>query len=248
MITGKYVGLVAVCLAATVCARAWGGIAVTDQSRFVSITVHGTPETNTAGAFADFDKTVHDTFDANGRHEESSAHQTSSVSLSGQTLHVTANGEISLTVGEFGNPPIDEEVETRSSYSVTFTLDAPATYTLTEQSSLQTDSNGSVGPVAFRGSQLLQGGTNLLPQLMGLSSTAAQTFTGTLAAGTYTYSGLAGGNSDVQDTGSATFSTDFTLTSAATSAVPLPASVWMALTALPLAAVAVRRRAVGAGR
>lgn len=236
----RSLGIACGLLALTLAAPAFGGVAVIDQARSIATLTQNGTKTKTATPFAAFDQSVSDVFDAaSGRHEEAFAQQTSSVSVSTQTLHIVVNGEASFNSLALGEPPEHTNVSADSSYSFTFTVDGPATFLLTETSE---GSSPSIGAV-FLGSRLERDGVTV-PDWQFLGGGADpfhKSFSGTLTAGTYVYRGVGHGNGDV-DHGDVTFTTDFTVTSTAVSAVPLPQSLWMALTAVPLAVAVVRRQ------
>jgi hypothetical protein len=120
----------------------------------------------------------------------------------------------------------------RSTYSVTFQLTSPASYTIVEQTDHQTQvPNSSDFEAASNGAELLQGTKELIPfPLFRQPSLAPVTFTGTLAPGTYIFQGEANAFDNIHH-GSASFSADLTVTTG-TSAVPLPPALWMALTTI----------------
>lgn len=231
-------GIAAAVLSLAAAGWATAGVAVIDQSRELATKTQNGVKTKTATPSAPFDDSLSDVFDSTtGRHEQAFAQQTSSVSLTSQSLHVLANGGVNFNSRQRGNPPASTDVSADSKYSFTFTLDSAATYSLNET---QQGSNPSSGAV-FQGSRLESNGA-LVPNWFFLGSSPDPnhvSLTGTLAPGTYVYSGAAHGNGDF-DEGNVTFTTDFTV-SAAVSAVPLPASLWMFLTVLPIAGVVMLR-------
>jgi len=224
-----YVAAVALLLGAA--SPAFSGITVIDQSRTLSTLTHNGTQTKTATPFAPFDDSISDAFDsAEGRHERAFAQQTSSITQSSQSLHILADGHVSFD-SRVNVPNVSFfNVSARSTYSFTFKVDTAADYSITE-TSLGNDPEGA----GFTGSVLEKDGA-LVPGWHPnpfIGGPQKDSFSGTLAPGTYVYSGAADGHGD-NDHGDVTFTTDFTVTTSAVSAVPLPKSFWMALTAIPL--------------
>jgi hypothetical protein len=237
-----------VALAALFAAPCVAGISVIGQDRTLHID-------GTAGNAMDarsFDQTLHATafmpFSQSIQNQVSgkdiagntvtartSASQTSTIELSGGTLHVSAAGGDHLFSD--GTEAVSDATST---YSVTFATDTPAQYTITETTDnpgfdqfFQIDiaatlQPGAAPPVGYAGGFSALPG--LLPRFLPLNMPV--TFTGTLAPGTYTLEGgVTGGDVMLNQPG--LYAVDFSISSGM-SAVPLPRSLWMALTTMGL--------------
>ena len=236
-------------LTAFAASRAQAGIAVIDQSREISVTTAQTDQTKTAEPFAPFNATLDVSTPFHGKTEKAFAQQTSTVDLAANALHVAASGQGSFSTGFFEGVDVRDTVKTQSFYSVKFTLSSASTYTLTEQSNVQTSGRSDVG--FFDGSFLEdlngfkdpQGGTNLLyaHKLFDVPTSAPVVVSGALAPGTYIYHGILFGSDETSGMQQINFSTDFAVTGKnSTAAVPLPPSAWLALATLPLAVGVMR--------
>ena len=230
LFVASFGSLLAIC---TSLARA--GISVVDQSRTVStIGSAAMNQTDTATPFAPFNDTLDKTGTfTNGAGQTANLHatasQNSTIDLSGQTLHVSASGEVSYLTGGDGSLIATGPAGT-SSYSVTFQITNPATYKVVEQTDQQTLPPDNFFYKTSDGARLLQGSTDLIPfPLAHQPSAAPVTFSGTLTPGTYMFKGFATAGDDVVDSGGSTsFSADLIVTTG-TSAVPVPPAFWMAL-------------------
>jgi hypothetical protein len=257
---------------------AFGGIAVIDQVRSVHISgqaadiVAGTgpafDQSSAAGDFASFDQSLSNTSELGGAVGASaSASQSSTLTLNGSDLHLSASGSTS-----YGATGLHDRADGTSSVYLVFTLDTPATYTLTEQTNLQGLDQNVDGPLGVRDygvaltagqqTQALPGwpfpSSSLVPSLFEkqfAGITDPQVFTGTLAPGTYTLNAGSEDFSAIPGSASSTYSLDFTLTAGNSGngngnggipAVPLPPAAWMGLGTIGLivGGIARRRRAV----
>lgn len=243
-------------------------VAVVDQSRVIHIdgqgvnnpSSKGTPfdQTLTATPFAAFNQSLSNSSQApaigaiNGDLTTASASQNSTLTATSSTLHLQVNGAGSANVNN-GTGGVN------SSYFLLFTLDAPGTYTLTEQQNDIIDGVAAAVDLPNQGARLLAGSQ---PQLFptptdrtfptqsltpNLQTTAlagtSHTFTGTLAAGTYTLEGGIFGT-PVSATTNGTYSLDFTVTSNSVSSVPLPNAAWMGLLTLGVTVAGWRIRRI----
>lgn len=225
--------------------RAMGGISVEDDVRTVSISgeaiVFGMPaidgpsysQSASATPLAPFTASFKNSSTAGTATAESFASQTSSFQLTPQELIFTASG----TAG-YASPNAQTNTSTLSSYAFNFTLDSPATVTLTEDVE-QPEFDNSFDNT---GAELAAVGAvqNIFPT-KPISNQAAgqQTFSDTLAAGQYSFEGSLFGDS-TDDGGRGTFSVQLDVSEAATgggsgsvgggtTAVPLPAAFGPAL-------------------
>lgn len=220
---------------------AFTSTAFTQINRSVSILFQGVTESKTYSGDGAINQTVADSIST----QNASAQQTSSVS--GDDISVAGTVSFGITSG---NP--ENNVQTSTQCSVTFTLFSPAMFTLTEQSSLENDPQGSDGEVGCFGAVLVSGAGPILsstPSLIPIipvlfnqevvdrSTRPNLTYNGTLAPGTYTYEIGAGGNGSDLEGGSLTFSSDFQL-----APTPEPAS----LSLLGMGALAMLRKRRGA--
>ncbi|HSZ58007.1 MAG TPA: hypothetical protein VK797_20255 [Tepidisphaeraceae bacterium] len=209
-------------------------------SQSVSITLRGITESKAApyANLLNFNESVQDSYPT----ENASSQQISSVTapmFMSPGADVSVGGSVSFQI----TAPLDE-METSSAFLMTFTLDSPATFSLTENSNLESAPLGGDGEVEFPGGQLYVGSTVNPPSIIPnidtlwlqqgrLTGNPPLTYSGTLAPGTYTYDASAFGNGDIYEGGSVTYGTDFQL-----SPVPEP----VALPLLGMAALAMLRR------
>lgn len=225
-------------------------------SQNVSITVRNIVESKTLqNSDGPFNQTVQDSYsDMTGRQEGAYAQLTSSVSLPNSAFEVpgdiSAGGEIRFNV----SGPGEDNVTTRDETLVTFTLDGPANFNLTESSNFEGGYLGGNGEVFFSGATLNAGTTpvslyqtNLIPYIFTLAQEPGAgagplnpitgepnlTYSGTLSPGTYTYCVAAAGEDSNNAFGDLTFSSDFQIT-------PVPEPLPLSL--LGMGAVAMLRK------
>jgi hypothetical protein len=234
----------------TFASTAFAQIELNSLSQSVSITVRSVVESKTyPGGTGPFNETVQDSYsDMTGRMESSYAQQSSSISSFGNDI--SSGGEVRFSV----SGPGQEMVITQDETLVTFTLSTPASFTLTESSSLENDSLGGDGEVGFPGATLITGTspvnpfqTNLIPYIFTLAQEPGAgtgtlnpitgepnlTYSGALSPGTYPYRVAAGGNDSNNAFGDLTFSSDFQIT-------PTPEPLTLSL--LGMTALALLRR------
>jgi len=219
------------------------GVVLVDSSRSIFTQGPGIDQTNTAAGTSPFNSTISKSGTFQSTTFQASASQNSSITSTSSSLHVSATGTASFSVNGSDLSTLPNgtgNIEGNSSYSVTFQLTSPEAYTVVEQTDHQTQpSPGSDLEAQSNGAELLMGTKEIIPfPLFALSSSAPQTFTGMLAAGTYTFKGSASAF-DISSSGSASFSADLTVGSG-TAAVPLPPALWMALTSLAAVLPAMR--------
>jgi hypothetical protein len=229
---------------------AFGALSVDNQSLVVHVDGSGPTaapvttitfnQTQTADPFAPFNQTVSGQLPSasgTGLEATASANQVSQLTATSQGLHLTASGNASA------GADVQSASKTQSTYFVVFTVDAPTTYSLTESTDQMGEGTNANFNLRSLGAALLPGtqplsvstfGTSLIPSVGDptfLGQTQA-TFSGTLSAGTYTFTG--GVDGTVQDDGgSGIFAVDFTVGSSAAS-VPLPQAFVMGLMTLVL--------------
>ena len=232
------------------------GIVVVDSSRSIDTSGPGIVQTNTASGTSPFNSTISKSGTFLSTTFQASASQNSTITATSSSLHISATGAASFSVnGTDLQPTSADNIEGSSSYSVTFQVTTPTAYTVVEQTDHQTQQNpGSDLEANSNGAELLMGTKELIPfPLFAISSSAPQTYTGTLAEGTYTFKGSASAF-DISSSGSSSFSADLTVGSSSgtgSAAVPLPPAVWMALASLIAVLPATRlltRRQVGCAR
>lgn len=199
-----------------------------------------------------FNETVQDSYsDMTGIQSSASALQNSTVSFT-----LEAPGPTDVSVGGTVGFHIlrEDEVQTSTTFTMTFGVSVPSTFTLTESSTLEGGYLGGDGEVFFSGATLNPGTTpvsfyqtNLIPYIFTLAQEPGAgagplnpitgepnlTYGGALAPGTYTYYVIAGGNGSDFEGGSLTFTSDFLIT-------PTPEPV--ALPLLGIGALAILRR------
>jgi len=219
-------------------------------SENVSITVRNVVESKTLqGSEQPFNETVQDSYsDMTGRQEGAYAQQTSSVfNVPGD---ISSGGEVRFNV----SGPGEDNVTATDETLVTFTLDGPANFNLTESSNWEGGYLGGDGEVFFAGATLNGGTTpvsfyqtNLIPYIFTLAQEPGAgagplnpitgepnlTYSGALSPGTYTYRVAAGGNDSNNAFGDLTFSSDFQIT-------PTPEPLTLSL--LGMTALALLRR------
>lgn len=216
-----------------------GGIVVIDSSRSLRISariddpsVANPPapvdQTVTAGPAARFNQVLQNQVEKDGFGGFAYADQDSTLSLASGVLVFTGTGTSRGSTFPSPSQP-GGFASSGSEFSVTFSLDSPATYQL-DVTKLTDQISGSTAHV------LLEHGSDVLAGL-GPRATDGQTaFSGFLAAGTYTLEGAAGGAGEPD-----AWHTQFVVSFAAT-AVPEPQAVWAAASCLPLAFLAYARR------
>lgn len=232
---------------------------IADSTRSVSITVHRLTESKSPypqGAGVAFNQTVQDSYSDGtgtsfGINETALSQQTSSIAYtnsSGQTLDVNVGGTVSFNMVGF------DYVETDNSCLLTFTLNSPAVFSITESSNLEQSPLGGDGENQFAGGNLSPGTSPLVlePNLIPYISTLAQesggagtpnpitgkpdlTYSATVAPGTYTYWVFAGGHGTDHEGGTLTFTSDFQIT-------PTPEPVALPLLGMSAVAMLPRRR------